>query len=72
VTRRPDLFSPCRARVCSRQGRLFDADGRPLSDRSCQTCGQPLERTPSGYLACPRGHGKLLIQAMDDEERSRL
>jgi hypothetical protein len=25
----------------------------------CDECGRQLETTPSGYLACPLGHGKL-------------
>jgi hypothetical protein len=25
----------------------------------CDTCGQQLARTASGYLACPNGHGGL-------------
>ena len=72
MTRQPDLFSPCLAHVSSRQGRLFDANGPPLSALSCVTCGQPLVRTPSGYLACPRGHGKLLTEAIDNGAPSGL
>jgi hypothetical protein len=67
MTRQPDMYSPYLARVRSRQGRLFDTNGPPLSALSCVACGRPLERTPGGYLACPRGHGKLLTEAIDDE-----
>jgi hypothetical protein len=28
----------------------------------CTECGQQLVPTPSGYLACPQGHGKLIAQ----------
>ena len=28
----------------------------------CPRCGRYLERTPSGYLCCPAGHGKLLTE----------
>ena len=72
MTRQPDVFSPCLAHISSRQARLFDVDGPPLSARSCVACGRPLERTPGGYLACPRGHGKLLTDATDDGPPSGL
>jgi hypothetical protein len=33
--------------------------GPGLFDLRCEACGHYLVRTPSGYLACPKGHGKL-------------
>jgi hypothetical protein len=52
----------------ARQGQLFDTDGPPAVTATCRQCGEYLERTPSGYLACPRGHGKLLTQAPADDD----
>ena len=34
--------------------------GHNLFDRRCEDCETFLERTPSGFLACPHGHGKLV------------
>lgn len=31
----------------------------------CGECGKPLHRTESGYLACPDGHGKLVVDMTD-------
>ena len=67
MTIQPDLFLPMCARVIARQGQLFDTDGPPALTAKCRECGEYLERTPSGYLACPRGHGKLLTEAPADE-----
>lgn len=50
-----------------RQAELWDTDGPELSTLSCGECGEPLERTPSGYLCCPRGHGRLIFEAIDDD-----
>jgi hypothetical protein len=58
--KQPDLFRPMCADVSARQGRLFDDDGPADSALSCGVCGRALTRTPSGFLACPRGHGYLL------------
>lgn len=33
---------------------------RGLFDLHCSQCGRPLVDTPSGYLACDRGHGRLV------------
>jgi hypothetical protein len=44
----------------TRQARLFDDDGPRESDLSCGQCGRPLIHTPSGYLSCSAGCGKLL------------
>ena len=59
-----DLFSPMLARSFHLQGELFnqpaaDAD----SDRRCHECQSFLVRTASGFLCCPRGHGKLIEEA---------
>lgn len=34
----------------------------------CETCNRYLVRTESGYMACDRGHGKLLIEAPEIPE----
>ena len=34
----------------------------------CSECGEYLITTESGYLACPRGHGKLFIEAIQRRE----
>ena len=34
----------------------------------CEDCGHFLERTPSGWLACPNGHGKLVQESDDDPQ----
>jgi hypothetical protein len=49
------------ARVVAQQGQLFDPADGPGSPHRCQ-CGDYLELTASGYLACPKGHGKLLTE----------
>jgi len=60
MTRQPDLYHPMLATVRARQGRLFDTDGPTAQSLRCSECGHDLERTPSGYLACPLGHGRLI------------
>jgi hypothetical protein len=62
VTLQPDLFLAAVATVRRRQPALFDTDGPPAVTVRCEQCREYLERTPSGYLACPRGHGKLLTE----------
>ena len=62
MTRQPDLFLPMCARVSARQPELFDMPGPPAVNLTC-SCGHYLERTPSGFLACPRGHGKLRTES---------
>lgn len=54
------------ATTTAHQAELFDTDGPELSALSCDCCGEPMERTPSGYLCCPRGHGRLIEVASDD------
>jgi hypothetical protein len=66
----PDLFLPMCATVRGRQGELFDPADAPPCGLTCQECGRALVHTESGYLCCPRGHGKLLTEAAaepDDE-----
>jgi hypothetical protein len=41
---------------------------RNLFCLSCSECGRQLARTPSGYLACPQGHGALKEDAYDAPE----
>jgi hypothetical protein len=61
MTRQADLFRPMCAPVVTQQGQLFDPADGPGSPHRCQ-CGEYLERTESGYLCCPKGHGKLLTE----------
>jgi hypothetical protein len=63
MTHQPDLFEPMLAQVTARQPELFTADGPPAVTATCRQCGEYLEWTPSGYLCCPAGHGKLLTEA---------
>jgi uncharacterized Zn finger protein (UPF0148 family) len=56
VTTQPGIFGHADTRT--RQAELFQRGGR-VSSLTCESCGEPLERTPGGFLACPRGHGKL-------------
>ena len=60
MTTQLDLFLPMCARTIARQAQLFDTDGPPALTEKCRHCAEYLEHTPSGFLACPRGHGKLL------------
>lgn len=66
MTQQPDLFLPAVATVRGRQGELFETGGRVVN-LTCQECGRPMETTPSGYLCCPRGCGKLLLAVPEDE-----
>lgn len=61
MMRQEDLFNPF-SREYAEQGELFEG-GPELSALSCVECGEALERTPGGYLCCPKGHGKLLNEA---------
>jgi hypothetical protein len=65
--RQPDLFRPMCAEVSAHQRDLFDNDGPADSALHCEECGEYLTHTPSGYVACPNGHGKLLADATDDD-----
>ena len=60
MTRQGDLFHPMCATHHARQGQLFDTRGPAAVAVRCPECGHWLERTPSGFLACPRGHGRLV------------
>jgi hypothetical protein len=68
VNTQRDLFRPMCGRVSARQGELFPAGQGEQSDLACGECGEFLVRTPSGWLACPRGHGKLTCEAEPGEE----
>jgi hypothetical protein len=63
----PDLFAPMLARSFHRQGELFDQEAAIEADSSlrCSVCHSFLVRTGSDYLCCPRGHGKLLTEAVE-------
>jgi hypothetical protein len=61
VHRQPDLFRPMCGEAHARQGRLFDDDGPADSALHCEVCDEYLTHTPSGYLACPNGHGRLVV-----------
>ncbi len=58
------FFCSMLADVTARHGELFHHDGRAGSSLSGGVCGAALTRTPSGFLACPRGHEKLLVVAV--------
>ena len=62
MTTHRDLYSPMLATTIARQGELFDMAGPAAVNLTCY-CGHYLERTPSGFLACPRGHGKLRTES---------
>jgi hypothetical protein len=62
------MFEPMLATVRGRQGELFAEPDEPATSLRCEECGRLLVRTPSGYLACPRGHGKLLTEAVTEPE----
>ena len=63
-----DLFWPMCGRQYGRQAALFAAGWDEVSDLACGECGASLVRTPSGWLACPRGHGKLTCEEEQGEE----
>jgi hypothetical protein len=64
MTIQPDLFDSMCATARGRQGELFDTGGRVVN-LICQQCGGPMEVTPSGFLCCGRGHGRLFSAAND-------
>lgn len=68
MTRQPHLYDDIMAEVRSYQMRLFDPNAAEAgdSDLSCSVCGSYLVQTASGYLCCPRGHGRLLADCTDD------
>jgi hypothetical protein len=63
-----DLFRPLCAEWHSRQPELFPPGHDEVSALTCGACGEFLVRTPSGWLVCPRGHGKLTCEAEPGEE----
>jgi hypothetical protein len=65
MTHQPDLFHRCLGRTEARQGEQFALDGAKESNRRGAECGAALVYTPSGFLACPRGHGKLRLDELD-------
>jgi hypothetical protein len=72
--RQPDLFDPMCAETHAHQGALFNNSGPADSALHCEVCGGYLTHTPSGYLACLKGHGKLraAVQGEPAEEPSGL
>jgi hypothetical protein len=63
-----DLFHRMCAHVQARQGDLFAPGEDERSDVPCGECGEFLVRTPSGWFACPRGHGKLTCEEEPGEQ----
>lgn len=59
--RQGNLFNSF-GRSYAKQGGLFDSGPR-VSALSCGECGAPMEETPSGFICCPNGHGKLSVEA---------
>lgn len=57
MVKQPDLFRPMLAATACRQGELFERSSEAAPE--CP-CGRPMVVTPSGYLTCPAGHGRLL------------
>jgi len=62
-----NLFRPL-ADTSTHQGGMFYLDGPEESSLACSVCGEYLVRTQSGYLCCPRGHGKLLAEELPGDE----
>jgi hypothetical protein len=56
VVSQPNLFSPFADTPTTQRELRFDA----VAIGACTLCGAELVETPSGYWACPHGHGKLL------------
>jgi hypothetical protein len=54
----------------ARQEELFPAGPGEHSEIACGACGDCLVRTPSGWLACPRGHGRLICEEEPGEDSS--
>ena len=63
MTTQPGLWGYSDTRTKQRE--LFE-DGPRESGLSCQ-CGRPLVETPSGFLCCPKGCGKLRLATNDEE-----
>jgi hypothetical protein len=71
MTYQRGLFGLQLAATRARQGELFDQGGR-VSSLSCEQCGEAMEYTPGGYLACPNNHGRLKLAVVPEEEPSGL
>ena len=56
-----NLFTPWGETIAA-QRELFPREDRSSSLRCCE-CQEHLVRTASGFLACPRGHGRLLCES---------
>lgn len=56
------LYDASTATVRSKQLTLWSEDDYQYTGLSCATCGRRMVRTPSGYVACPAGHGRLLAE----------
>jgi hypothetical protein len=63
-----DLFNHRCAHVQARQEELFAPGEDERSNVPCGEFGEHLVRTPSGYLACPNGHGKLTCEEEPGEQ----
>jgi hypothetical protein len=61
MSRQGDLFRPMCAAHHGHQGDLFPDQTDAETALHCEQCGCYLVHTPSGYLACPGGHGKLRL-----------
>lgn len=62
MTTQKDLFLPMCAAVDAVQPELIEQAGHAReSAQLCEECAAALTATPSGYLACPNGHGKLVL-----------
>ncbi len=44
---------------------------RQLFDLACSVCGRIMINTPSGYICCPVGHGRLLVAIPQADETYR-
>ncbi len=62
-----DLFQPMLAKTYGHQADLFQDNGAEV-DIHCETCGEYMVRTESGYVTCPKGHGKLLEEGAQPYE----
>lgn len=47
-------------------------DQRTLWSLRCVECDKLLEKTPSGFWACPRGHGRLHVEELPEVEYEGL
>ena len=67
MTVQPTLFGFPISRT--RQAELFDGCAVPTG-RHCPDCGRELVPTESGFVCCPRGHGKLVPDRSPDDDES--